>query len=109
MEASARRLHELGFRSVLVKGGHLDAATCDDLFFDGRTARVFSGKRIATRNTHGTGCTLSSAVAAYVARGSTLGHAIADAKLFIARALAAADRLEVGNGPGPLNQFHALW
>lgn len=109
MQELAEQLCGLGFRSVLLKGGHLDGATCDDLFFDGAKTRIYGGQRVATRNTHGTGCTLSSAIAAYVARGAQPGEAIQSAKSFVSRALEAADRLDVGKGPGPLNHFHALW
>ncbi len=108
MEKLAARLHQLGFRSVLLKGGHLDAATCDDLYFDGGVTKIYAGKRVATRNTHGTGCTLSAAIAAYVARGLDLAQAIEAAKVFVTGALEAADELHVGAGPGPLNHFHSF-
>jgi hydroxymethylpyrimidine/phosphomethylpyrimidine kinase len=107
MERLATRLHRLGFRAVLLKGGHLDAATCDDLYVDGTTTKIYAGKRVATRNTHGTGCTLSSAIAAFVAHGLALDQAIEAAKAFVTRALETADELHVGGGPGPLNHFHA--
>lgn len=109
MEGLARELHRRGFRAVLVKGGHRDAATCDDLFFDGSAVKIFSGARVMTRNTHGTGCTLASAIAAYVAQGLPLDQAIERSKRFVAEALAAADALDAGAGAGPLNHFHAWW
>lgn len=109
MDILARALNSQGFRAVLLKGGHLGSTTSDDLFFDGTATRVFAGKRIATSNTHGTGCTLSAAIAAYVAQGMTLIDAIAAAKLYVTQALATADQLSVGRGPGPLNHFHAVW
>jgi hydroxymethylpyrimidine/phosphomethylpyrimidine kinase len=109
MEAAAKELHRRGFHSVLVKGGHLDTANSDDVYSDGTVAKIFAGRRIATRNTHGTGCTLSSAIAAYVARGLAPVEAIEAAKLFVARALEASDRLNVGTGPGPLHHFHKFW
>ena len=108
MDKLATRLHQLGFRSVLLKGGHLDAVTCDDLFFDGDVTKIYAGKRVATRNTHGTGCTLSAAIAAHVARGLDLAQAIEAAKIFVTSALEAADELHVGMGTGPLDHFHAL-
>jgi hydroxymethylpyrimidine/phosphomethylpyrimidine kinase len=104
----AARVQRLGFRAVLLKGGHLDADTSDDLYVDGTTTKIYAGKRVATRNTHGTGCTLSSAIAAFAARGFPLDHAIEAAKLFVTRALETADELHVGKGPGPLHHFHAL-
>jgi hydroxymethylpyrimidine/phosphomethylpyrimidine kinase len=65
--------------------------------------------RIATKNTHGTGCTLSSAIAAHLARGRPMVEAIEAAKAYVSRAIAAADRLAVGSGHGPVHHFHALW
>ncbi|MCC2108693.1 MAG: bifunctional hydroxymethylpyrimidine kinase/phosphomethylpyrimidine kinase, partial [Hyphomicrobiales bacterium] len=72
-------------------------------------AERFSSPRIATRNTHGTGCTLSSAIAASLARGAPLVRAVAEAKDWLTGALAAADDLAVGRGHGPVHHFHALW
>jgi hydroxymethylpyrimidine/phosphomethylpyrimidine kinase len=109
MQEVAKRLHGLGFAAVLVKGGHRDAATCDDLLYDGRDLQVFSMTRVATRNTHGTGCTLSSAIAACLAKGMDLPGAIGAAKHYLQHALEHADTLNVGNGNGPLNHFHRLW
>jgi hydroxymethylpyrimidine/phosphomethylpyrimidine kinase len=65
--------------------------------------------RIATRNTHGTGCTLSSAIAAGLAKGQNLADAVRDAKAYVTTAIAAADRLAIGKGHGPVHHFHALW
>ncbi|MDP1909818.1 MAG: bifunctional hydroxymethylpyrimidine kinase/phosphomethylpyrimidine kinase [Hyphomicrobium sp.] len=109
MEAIAKRLHELGFAAVLVKGGHRVADTCDDILYDGSSFRVFTAPRVSTRHTHGTGCTLSSAVAAYLAQGRDLAEAVAAAKLYLQRALETADALNVGHGPGPLNHFYGFW
>ncbi|MCI0735901.1 MAG: bifunctional hydroxymethylpyrimidine kinase/phosphomethylpyrimidine kinase [Beijerinckiaceae bacterium] len=106
---AARLLHARGARAVLVKGGHLEGATSDDLFFDGMSYRLFSAPRINTRNTHGTGCTLSSAIAAYLAKGYALPEAIGAAKTYLNGALAAAGALSAGHGAGPLNHFHELW
>ena len=72
MKAAAKRLHDSGFAAVLVKGGHRDAESCDDVFFDGTDYQTFALPRVATKNTHGTGCTLASAIAAYLARGQAL-------------------------------------
>jgi hydroxymethylpyrimidine kinase/phosphomethylpyrimidine kinase len=109
MRRAAALLHARGAKAVLVKGGHLSGATSDDLLFDGASYRLFSVPRVATRNTHGTGCTLSSAIAAYLAQGHELGEAIGAAKTYLTAALAAADQLSAGHGPGPVNHFHEFW
>jgi hydroxymethylpyrimidine kinase/phosphomethylpyrimidine kinase len=109
MQAVAKRLHARGFAAVLVKGGHREAESCDDLLFDGREFHTFSAPRVATRNTHGTGCTLSSAIAAHLAHGLDLVAAIEAAKAYLQRTLETADELSVGKGAGPLNHFHAFW
>lgn len=106
MQAAATRLHELGAPAVLVKGGHL-AGRADDVLFDGARHRVFSAHRVATRNTHGTGCTLSSAIAAYLAKGRDLADAIDAAKTYLGSALAASDALRVGYGAGPVHHGHS--
>jgi hydroxymethylpyrimidine kinase/phosphomethylpyrimidine kinase len=107
MKVMAHDLHRIGFRAVLVKGGHLAGAESKDVLFDGEKFASFSSERIATRNTHGTGCTLSSAIAACLAHGRDLFEAVEAAKRFVTGALAAADELDVGAGPGPLHHFHA--
>lgn len=106
MKAVAKALHKRGFAAVLVKGGHSEGASADDILFDGKDYRTFSLPRLATANAHGTGCTLSSAIAAYLARGETLSASIAAAKDYLQGALAGADRLSVGKGAGPLDHFH---
>ncbi len=109
MRRAAIALHGQGAKAVLVKGGHLPTPTSDDLLFGGESFRLFSAPRIKTRNTHGTGCTLSSAIAAYLARGFALEEAIGAAKTYLTGALNAADALSAGKGAGPLHHFHALW
>ena len=114
LEALARALYGQGAKAVLVKGGHLGGGLAEDVLFDGARADVFTAERVATRNTHGTGCTLSSAIAAYLALGTSLPEAIAAAKNYLTGALRAADDLNVGSGPagsgyGPVHHFHALW
>ena len=106
---AAERLHRLGARAVLITGGDGSDDTADDLYFDGAEMRVFSAPRVATRNTHGTGCTLSSAIAAYLGLGFALENAIAAAKAYVTGALQAADKLQVGRRHGPLNHFFELW
>ncbi|MGO9675261.1 MAG: bifunctional hydroxymethylpyrimidine kinase/phosphomethylpyrimidine kinase [Methylocella sp.] len=107
--AVARRLHELGAKAVLITGGDATGEAADDFYFDGASERVFSAPRIATRNAHGTGCTLSSAIAAYLGRSYALADAIAAAKDYVSGALLAADELNVGGGRGPVNHFFELW
>lgn len=109
MEAAARALLSLGPKAVLMKGGHLPNGDSVDLFHDGRHVHRLPAKRIVTQNTHGTGCTLSSAIAAYLARGFEPAKAVEAAKSYIASAIAAADALAIGHGHGPVHHFHALW
>jgi len=109
MRRAAERLWRLGPRAVLLKGGHLPGARCPDLLFDGERMAELSAERVATRNTHGTGCTLSAAIAARLARGDDIAAACRAAKAYLTAAIAAADRLSVGGGHGPVHHFHALW
>jgi hydroxymethylpyrimidine/phosphomethylpyrimidine kinase len=107
--AAAEALQARGARAVLIKGGHGQGETSDDVLLDHTTCKVFSAPRIATRNTHGTGCTLASAIAALLARGYELAEAIGAAKTYVTGALEASSALQVGHGSGPLNHFHVLW
>ena len=109
MRRASALLHARGAKAVLVKGGHLEGKTSDDLLFDGASYRLFSVPRVVTRNTHGTGCTLSSAIAAYLAQGHDLGEAIGAAKTYLTGTLTTADELSAGHGPGPVNHFHEFW
>ncbi|HEY8214348.1 MAG TPA: bifunctional hydroxymethylpyrimidine kinase/phosphomethylpyrimidine kinase [Methylocystis sp.] len=108
MAKQARLLCEAGARAVLVKGGDLDGEPVDVLFEAGER-RLFHGRRVPTRNTHGTGCALSSAIACELAKGAPLIDAIAAAKVWLEGALEAADTLSVGEGRGPPHHFYALW
>ncbi len=103
MRRAAERIHDLGPRYVLMKGGHLDATEATDYLFDGETFQSFSASRIATKNTHGTGCTYSAAIAAYLARGFEVVEAIQRAKAYLTQAIRHSFTL--GHGPGPLNHF----
>jgi hydroxymethylpyrimidine/phosphomethylpyrimidine kinase len=108
--AQGRRLLALGARAVLVKGGHAEGTeSVDHLICADGTLRRFAAQRIATRNSHGTGCTLSSAIAAGLARGQALSEAVGSAKRYVTAAIAAADTVAVGKGHGPVHHFHALW
>jgi hydroxymethylpyrimidine/phosphomethylpyrimidine kinase len=108
-----QRLLALGAKAVLIKGGHDTGAESVDLLIRPGGVQAFAAKRIATRNTHGTGCTLSSAIAAGLAKGQALADAVAAAKSYVTAAIAAADKLSVGSGQGashgPVHHFHRWW
>lgn len=112
-EAMMRRQGEAllaaGARAVLMKGGHGEGPESVDLLVTAHGVQRFSAPRIATRNTHGTGCTLSSAITAHLARGVALHDAVAASKIWLTAAIRAADRLSIGRGAGPVHHFHALW
>lgn len=107
-EELARALIAKGCKAVLIKGGHANSATADDLLLGGETSKLFSAPRIDTENTHGTGCTLSSAIAAHLAKDHELNDAVAAAKSYLSAALEASERLDVGKGHGPVHHFHAF-
>jgi hydroxymethylpyrimidine/phosphomethylpyrimidine kinase len=109
MREQAERIRGLGARAVLIKGGHAKAPEAVDLFVDEQGARRLVARRYETLNTHGTGCTLSSAIAAFLARGVQLFEAVTLAKNYVTAAIAAADQLNVGHGHGPVHHFHAMW
>ncbi|MDZ7908880.1 MAG: bifunctional hydroxymethylpyrimidine kinase/phosphomethylpyrimidine kinase [Gemmobacter sp.] len=104
-----RALLRLGPQAVLMKGGHAPGPVCTDLLVTAAGITRFSAPRIATRNTHGTGCSLSSAIAAGLALGQPLPLAVAQAQGWLHRAILAADGLHLGAGHGPVHHFHALW
>jgi hydroxymethylpyrimidine/phosphomethylpyrimidine kinase len=108
-ERACRELSKLGARAVVLKGGHAGGDTSDDLLWDGRELLRFSARRTDTANTHGTGCTFSSAIAAFLARGATLPEAVGGAKDFVSAAIEAARDWRIGAGHGPVDHFHALW
>jgi hydroxymethylpyrimidine/phosphomethylpyrimidine kinase len=108
MRRTARRLVEAGARAALVKGGHLGGAEAIDILDDGREVLEMSAPRIATENTHGTGCTLSSAIAAYLAAGAPLAEAVRAAKAYLTEALRRSGELNVGTGHGPVQHMHTL-
>jgi hydroxymethylpyrimidine/phosphomethylpyrimidine kinase len=109
VEAQAARLIEVGARGVLLKGGHAGGAESADFLLTPAGGRWFAAPRIATDHTHGTGCTLSSAIAAELAKGAELERAVGTAKEFVTAAIARADELVVGRGRGPVHHFHRLW
>jgi len=107
-EAQGRALAALGSEWVLMKGGHAEGETCTDLLV-GQDTRSFTAPRIDTKNSHGTGCSLSSAIAAGLALGLTVPEAVERAHRWLHGAIAAADRLRVGSGHGPVHHFHEWW
>jgi hydroxymethylpyrimidine/phosphomethylpyrimidine kinase len=113
MRQQAERLLALGAKAVLIKGGHGSGAESVDLLVDPNGVERLAAPRFATRNTHGTGCTLSSAIAAGLAKGLGLIEAARAAKSYVTAAIAAADRLSIGSGQGeghgPVHHFYRQW
>ena len=107
MQETARAIVAAGARAVLVKGGHLGGGAAVDVLFAGTPLQVFAGPRVDTPNTHGTGCTLSSAIASFLARGHDLPAAVQAAKAYLTEALRRSADLSVGTGHGPVHHFHA--
>lgn len=104
--SQGRRLLAMGARAVLIKGGHGKGSESIDYLFSDSGMIALPAPRIATTNTHGTGCSLSSAIAAGLAKGETLETAVRGAKKWITAAIEAGDRLGVGHGHGPIHHFH---
>jgi hydroxymethylpyrimidine/phosphomethylpyrimidine kinase len=109
IESQGRRLMALGCRAVLIKGGHGEGAESTDYLVTPESTIALAAPRVATRNTHGTGCSLSSAVAAGLAKGEDLERAVRSAKAWISAAIAAADSFSVGHGHGPIHHFHKYY
>lgn len=106
VESQGKRLLAMGCGAVLIKGGHAGGTESIDYLIREGSLVALPAPRIATKNTHGTGCSLSSAIAAGLAKGDELETAVRDAKRWVTGAIAAADRLGVGNGSGPIHHFH---
>jgi len=106
MEDAAKAIAQLGAQNVLLKGGHL-ADDSTDILYDGREFHYFRSRRIPTKNTHGTGCTLSSAIAANLALGRTVQQAVAGAKEYVT--IAIQHSLAIGKGVGPTHHFYTLY
>jgi hydroxymethylpyrimidine/phosphomethylpyrimidine kinase len=96
----------MGCPLVLIKGGHGEGSESIDYLISDSDIAALSAPRIASKNTHGTGCSLSSAIAAGLAKGEPMEAAVRNAKAFVSAAIAAADRLGVGHGHGPVHHFH---
>ena len=109
MQKAARELLHLGCRAVLVKGGHLEGNTmCDVLQIAGeKETHLFSASHVESQNTHGTGCSLSSAIATYLAKGEDIASAVQKAKVFVHQGIDAAKDVHIGEGHGPINHFFA--
>jgi hydroxymethylpyrimidine/phosphomethylpyrimidine kinase len=112
MTRAAEKLHRLmgsGERWVWLKGGHLPGGDATDLLFNGDRMTELGQVRVETKNTHGTGCTLSAALAALLPQSPDVLTAASSAKAYLTEALRHADELSVGQGHGPVHHFHALW
>jgi hydroxymethylpyrimidine/phosphomethylpyrimidine kinase len=109
VESQGQRLLAMGCQAVLIKGGHGQGAQSIDYLVSGSGTLALAAPRIATKNTHGTGCSLSSAIAAGLAKGEGMESAVRGAKIWISAAIAAADRLGVGHGHGPIHHFHGFY
>ena len=107
--AAAARLKELGARGVLLKAGHIESRTLTDYLYDTDLVRTYSYERTDTPNTHGTGCTLSSAVASYLAQGHPLPEAVARAEEYIHKAIRSGAEYRLGHGHGPVHHFFRFW
>lgn len=106
MEKAALLIYKMGPKYVLIKGGHLEN-DATDILFDGNDYISFESKRIETKNTHGTGCTLSSAIASNLAKGNSIEASIQKAKDYITTAI--KNSLSIGKGVGPTNHFYELY
>lgn len=109
MREAAGLIQARGARAVLVKGGHLGGGAAVDLLSEGAEIQFFHAPRVETPNTHGTGCTLSSAIACYLAKGLALADAVDAAKAYLTAAISESASLDVGHGHGPVHHFHAFW
>lgn len=110
MAEQGRRLLDMGPQAVLMKGGHSEGGICTDVLIDASgVMTTLSARRVLTGNTHGTGCTYSAAIAAYLAKGLDLHGAVTAAHSYLQGAILAADQLNIGAGHGPVHHFHGHW
>lgn len=107
--AQAEAILEKGAKAVLIKGGHGEGEKSVDYLFKGGDMRAFTAKRVPTQNTHGTGCTLSAAITAELAKGAALEEAVEKAKAYLTRALEAGREMKIGGGFGPPHHFADMW
>jgi len=108
LEVSCKQVLQMGAKGVLLKGGHMNTPESTDVWATPDTCLHFSSDRISTKNTHGTGCTLSSAIASYLAQGFDMVEAIKKAKDYITQALYFAQNYQLGQGNGPVEHFYRL-
>jgi hydroxymethylpyrimidine/phosphomethylpyrimidine kinase len=108
MRLQAEALRQLGAEAVLIKGGHAKGPAAIDILVDAEGELPLEAPRVETSNTHGTGCTLSSAIAAELAKDASLRQAVTRAKIYVTEALKSADALRIGKGRGPVDHFHAF-
>lgn len=111
VEQAAKDLAAFGCQNVLIKGGHFDGAESDDILYISAQNRIatFRGPRIPTRNNHGTGCTLSSAIATHLGKGDDIESAVQHGKDYITRAIQAGADYHIGHGAGPVHHFWKYW
>lgn len=109
MQTQGERLLASGAKAVLMKGGHGSGPEAVDLLISSGSVTRFAVARVDTKNTHGTGCTLSSAIAAGLAKGLSLADAVRAAKDYVTAAIAASTKLQIGSGHGPVHHFHNWW
>jgi len=109
MQAQGQALLALGPKAVLMKGGHASGAVCTDYLITKIDTVTLTANRIDTQNTHGTGCTLSSAITAGLAKGLPLNTAVHEAHTYLQGAILKADDLDIGSGHGPVHHFHNMW
>ncbi len=109
MVEQADMLLKDGAKAVLIKGGHIEDKDCADLFKTTTQEEWVNAKRIATNNTHGTGCSLSSAIASNLAHGMSMHDAVCKAKIWLTGAIQSSNELDIGQGSGPVHHFHNLW
>jgi hydroxymethylpyrimidine/phosphomethylpyrimidine kinase len=109
MQIQGEQLLALGAQAVLMKGGHSETEAATDLLISSQGCIAFSAPRLATRNTHGTGCTLASAIAAGLAKKLSLTDSVQQAKDYLQAALVAAEQLHIGSGSGPVHHFHRFY
>lgn len=107
MKTACKKIYAMGTRAVLVKGGHGEGESSIDVLFDGKDFHSFSSERINTKNTHGTGCTLSSAIASNLALGRDMAEAVRRSKEYVTMAIKHS--LAIGKGHGPTNHFYGLY
>ena len=105
---AARAIQAMGPKALVIKGGHFEGETSEDLLFDGKEFSTFSAPRVPSKNTHGTGCTFASALAAGLALGRSLAEATAGAKNYVSRLIAASTDLGLGKGHGPMDHLALL-